>query len=330
MHTFSLVSDAPARETLVERLERAGFVEVSDEKTPDVQFSFFIDDEALDKAYFGAGGIIERTQPKALVVDLSTTVPSTAREISALIQVQDGRFVAAPLHVQNIAHPDPFASRDNVVALVAGEPEALVDVAPLMSALSGAQEVCGEEPSLAQMARCALAIQQAIQLIAHIESDALLHQAEKPELAYTVSGIIARRNLASPQVTSWMQMVRQESYASTYTIEMMMHELTCALTYADEAGLIVPQTEAALYLLRLMATLGGISLSPVALTLAYQDEEVGSRFGLNWDKAEEVFASLQGDDDYDDEDDSVRSDDEIEGWGWEPSYDHERNGYSSN
>ena len=83
-----------------------------------------------------------------------------------------------------------------------------------------------------------------------------------------------------------------------------------ALAWAEEQGLVLPQTETAAYLVRLLATVGGIELSPLALTLAYRDEASGERFGLDWHRAEGVQTLSDTDDNDDDEMD------DREGWGW--------------
>lgn len=68
-----------------------------------------------------------------------------------------------------------------------------------------------------------------------------------------------------------------------------MSEVSAAIMAADDVELIIPQAESAMHLLELLAIIGGSDKSPVALALAYGEEEDCARNGLDWTRAEQAY-----------------------------------------
>ena len=94
-------------------------------------------------------------------------------------------------------------------------------------------------------------------------------------------------------------------FDGAYTVEMLMSELSAALMAADDVDLILPQAEACLHLLELLAVIGGADKAPSALALVYGEEAACAENGLDWTRAEQAYASEEAgeEDDYDDEGD---------------------------
>ena len=87
-----------------------------------------------------------------------------------------------------------------------------------------------------------------------------------------------------------------------YTVEMFMAELSAALTAADDVDLILPQAEACLHLLELLAVIGGSDKAPAALALVYGEEKTCAEQGLDWTRAEQAYGDVaEGFDDLDDD-----------------------------
>ncbi len=78
---------------------------------------------------------------------------------------------------------------------------------------------------------------------------------------------------------------------------------------ADDYELILPQVESAFHLLELLAVIGGAAKSPTALSLVYGSDHDGDAYGLDWSRADALYAEEDGpdldalDDDYDEFDD---------------------------
>ena len=73
-----------------------------------------------------------------------------------------------------------------------------------------------------------------------------------------------------------------------------MGELAAALTAADDADLIVPQAEACMHLLELLAVIGGSDKAPIALSLVYGEEKACADQGLDWTRAEHFYGEQEG------------------------------------
>ncbi len=72
-------------------------------------------------------------------------------------------------------------------------------------------------------------------------------------------------------------------FDGTYTVEMLMSELSAALTAADDVDLILPQAEACLHLLELLAVIGGSDKAPAALAPGVRRGEDVRRAGPRLD-----------------------------------------------
>lgn len=302
--------------------------------------------QMLEDAYFDDGGFVQVARPKTLLVDLSPSTPGFARELSAVALVSDLRPVEAPLAVLDPTWDDAFSRPDNLVCFAAGEEDDVADALPLLRAIAG--EVVQEGPlGSAQLARAARTVQQVSALTASAEAQALCYAVRK---AMQAGGLAPRApHPASDASERFLRAILEERFEGTYTLEMMMGELAAALMAADDAELILPQTEACMHLLELLAVIGGSDKSPVALALVYGEEEKCAENGLDWTRAEHFYGDehaadgpLRGhghdhgaddddyDDDYGDDYDDYDADDDYDGYtGYDPDGVY-RGGYNLN
>ena len=103
---------------------------------------------------------------------------------------------------------------------------------------------------------------------------------------------------ATPVAEQVLAAVNTGRFDGTYTVEMFMAELSAALTAADDVDLILPQAEACLHLLELLAVIGGTDKAPAALALVYGEEKACAEAGLDWTRAEQAYGDA--DDELDD------------------------------
>ena len=122
-----------------------------------------------------------------------------------------------------------------------------------------------------------------------------------------------------------VQAVRQKRFAGGYTVEMLLAELSAALMAADDAEIILPQAEATMHLLELLAVIGGADMAPAALSLVYRDEAAGAEAGLDWTRAEQAYGHDHHHDDDDEDWDRFDDDDD-----WNDGADYDGFDYSSN
>lgn len=277
---FAVVGNEAVGDFVSRALEEAGWARTPDISDAEVVFTYCTHASALEDAYFDEDGLVKRAVPDTLLVDLSPSTPSLAREVGAVAAVNDLRFVEAPLVVS-----DPVAGEslvpNNVVCLVAGDDEkAIRDASAALALICATVDECGASGS-AQLAKAACTSQIASQILSAVESFALYRVSQ------TAPGAEA---FGLTSVTSKvLEAIGDDRFKGDYTVEMLMGEVVAAMTVADDADLILPQLEAIMHLLEVLAVIGGADMSPAALSLIYRDEETCAKHGLDWTRAENLF-----------------------------------------
>lgn len=280
-------------------LGEAGYEWVDHPGDADVVLTYCTAQTALEDAYFDEDGIVQRANPGALLIDLSPSTPTFARELNAVAVVNDLGIVEAPIVVVNPALPDAFVDPSNIVCFLAGEEDAVKAALPVVELLAeDVQDIGGA--GAAQLARAAYSLQNVAQLVSAIEADALYRVVRGEAGAPVADADAPRAGAATPQAESVLAAVAAARFEGTYTVEMLLGEITAALTAADDADLILPQAEAAQRLLELLAIIGGADLAPAAVSLTYRDEAAAAAAGLDWARAEQAYGHSHGEDDYDD------------------------------
>lgn len=279
------------------RLAAAGFERVAEVSAAEVVLTYCTSQTALEDAYFDSEGVVATAVPGTKLIDLSASTPSFAREVSAVAMVSDLSFVEAPLVVLDSTLEDAFAQAENLACFAAGEKDDVEAAAPVLNALVGAVHDTGGTGA-AQLARAAYTLQNTAQLVSAVEADALYRAVRRSpsEVAGGQMGNAGAITSAGGQV---LAAVAEERFNGTYTIEMFMAELSAALMAADDVDLILPQAEACMHLLELLAVIGGSDKAPASLSLVYGEESECAKNGLDWTRAEEAY----GEDDCDCDDD---------------------------
>ena len=222
---------------VADRLCGAGWQRVGDAGAADAVLTYFTTQTALEDAYFGDNGIVQGARKGTLLIDLSCTTPTFARELNAMACVADLVAVEAPLVVTDVGVPDAFAVRENLGCFVGGE-EDCVEAAREVLDLLVAHVTDAGGPGSAQLARAAYSLQAAAQLVAAVEADALYHAVRTSSDMGEIAGM--RAGAITPAGDALLAAVTDGRFDGTYTVEMLMGELTAALTTADDADLILP------------------------------------------------------------------------------------------
>ncbi|MDD6785500.1 MAG: NAD(P)-binding domain-containing protein [Eggerthellales bacterium] len=304
--TFFFGGNKTIGAALTKSLTQAGYEAIDTIESADFVFTYHTALSQLEDAYFDEKGYLAKAKKGAYLIDLSPATPELVREISAIASVSDLFYVEAPLAVNDVTLPDAFADASNLACCLAGDRPDVAAAQELLRHFVGAAHILGETGS-AQLAHAAWALQHAAMLLAAVEAEALY----RAMLRIPTSASAAAENKAGaigPQQAAIVAAIAEKRFAGTYTVEMFMADLTAALTAADDAELILPQAEACMNLLELLAIIGGSDMSPVSLALIYDEEEAASKHGLDWSRAEEYSAEMgahshEHHDEYDDDDD---------------------------
>lgn len=325
--SFVFVGNVEAGAGLARSLVEAGFPAAPSVGSADVVIALCSRQSQHEDVFYDEGGILESAMPGSYIIDCSPTTPTTAKELSAMATVNEFHMVEAPLVVRDPTIADAYGDPANLVALVAGGEGDIQAVGTMLHAMAATVRVCGAAGE-AQLAKSAITIQQCAQLASLVEADALCRASSSPDTATAVVGLACEQQLASPMVRWIHEAILREDFGSgnAYNVEMLWGELEAALAAADDHDLIMPQAEAALYLLELLATIGGMSLAPAALMLIYSDDESAARHGIDWNRAEQAYSVMghsgEGEDLDDLDDDGYDGYGDYDGFGYDEGEGH--------
>ncbi len=315
VHSFVFLGVPDVGEALSRNLIEAGYSVAGGVDSADVVITLCSRQSQLEDVYYEAGGVIAAAMPGAYVLDCSPTTPAFAKELATLATVNDLHAVEAPLVVRDCTIRNAFADPTNLMALAAGDDRDVEELMPVLQAIAGTVHRCGGSGK-GQLAKCFITIQQCAQLASLMEADALCRAHDSSGVSFSFAELALNERMMAPIARNLYETLRRGDFdeSSGYTVELLWGELESVLAAADDYDLIVPQAESVLYLLELLATIGGAGMGPAALQLVYCDEETVAEHGLDWKRAEQAYQSMSyadGEhyDDYDDYDDEEDDDD---------------------
>lgn len=294
---FAYSGHAIVGAVVTQRLSKIGYAHTDDVESADLIVTYCTSQTALEDAYFDEQGFVQTARPGTLLIDLSASTPSFARELNAVATVSDLVSIEAPLIVDDVLHSDAFGDRSNLICLVAADDKDLETARPVLDALVGTVRITGG-PGSAQLARAAYTLQMAAHVMAAIEADALYRAVQRSSASFGAS--YGRAGATTPESERVLAAINAGHFDGVYTVEMLMAELSAALMAADDVDLILPQAEACLHLLELLAIIGGADKAPSALALVYGEEAACAENGLDWTRAEQAYAAEHDEDECDD------------------------------
>ena len=282
-------------EAVAARLDEAGWQRSEEIAAADAVITFFPSMNDLEDLCFGDDGLMQLMRPGATLIDLSAVTPNFAREMNAIATLSDLRFVEAPRACKDMVALDAF-SHANLMCYAAGEEDSTRGVHDILDALFCDVRVMGGGGA-AQLARASHTIQCVAEAVAAIEAHALF-AASRRSISSMEMGA-TRVEPANYAAQTMLAAIDAGRFEGDFTCEMLMGELTAALMAADDYELIIPQAESALHLLELLVVIGGADKSPAALSLVYGDEAACAEYGLDWQRAEQLYAQEGFDDEAD-------------------------------
>lgn len=290
--TFAYKGDDTIGAVVIARLQEAGYTYVDSLADAEFVMTYCTSQTVLEDVYFDEDGLIQLAQPYTVFIDFSASTPSFAQELNAVALVNDLATVEAPLVVLDLTQVNAFDNKANLACFVGGDKNSVQAALPVIECVVGEVWETGEAGS-AQLARAAYTLQTTAQIISAVEADAL-YRATRVSLALT-GAKPHHAKAATPLSKQIISAVENGRFDGAYTVEMFMAELAAALTAADDADLILPQSEACLHLLELLAVIGGSDKTPAALSLVYGDESLCAEQGLDWTRAEKTYSDTSKD-----------------------------------
>lgn len=287
MPNFAYAGNRLFLEGIADRLTDAGFNQVESIEDAEFFLTYCNNMTKLEDIYFAEHGLIEKAHEGTVFIDLSPSTPNFSNELNAMITLSEMKYVAAPLIVKNQVEKDAF-KKSNIRCLAAAEDDSLSFALPILEAVFDDIEEL-DNIGVVQIARAGNTLQKIAETISAIESYVLLESSKKSVASIQAKGYSI--NATSPEAYFILNAIEDKQFESTYTVEMLMGELSAVIMAADDYETILPQAEAAFHLLELLAIIGGAEKSIAALYLVYgdQNEQRCKEFGLDWSRAEELY-----------------------------------------
>jgi len=202
------------------------------------------DDAASRAMWTGANGALATMQPGAVAVECTTLSIGWVRELTALAQSRNARFVDAPMAGSKVA-----AANGQLSLFVGATPELFAEIRPVLTAFAATIVHFGPTGSGA-MYKLINNMIAAAHVTALAEGIAMAEQAGLD--MDTVLNTITTGAVGSPIVKMKAQAVIAREHSDTHFALRWMHkDLTYALRAADELGVALPTTALTHELLRM-------------------------------------------------------------------------------
>jgi 3-hydroxyisobutyrate dehydrogenase len=242
----------------------------------------------VEDVYLGSDGILDAAPKGAWLIDLTTSSPTLAKEIHDAAEVVGKHAFDCPVT------GGQAGAEAGTLTLIVGATEAeIAPVRPVLEAFSSkifcfggagkgqAAKLCNQ----VSLASCMVGMADAIGLaeVSGLDVDEMLDM-----VGAGMGGSRAMHDLAPKSVA--------HDWAPGFLVEHLRKDLGLAIDEADENGLTLPGAETAYSLYDAICDLGGSRLGTQALTLLYEEPEVGEAAGLDWSALDDEDDSADADD----------------------------------
>lgn len=277
-------------------LDSAGLNNVDNPSNADFIITYCTNLSQLEDIYFDDNGLVKTISKDSIAIDMSPCTPSFATEMNAMITLSEAKMVEAPLIVIDQVAEDAF-KRENIMCFASGEENSINIAMPVLDAVFSDIQVVGG-PGVAQLAKAASTLQRVAETMAAVEAYSLM-KASRQAISSLEFGDF-KLPPTSPEAYCVLEAISQERFDGSFTVEMLMGEVSAAIMAGDDFESILPQAESAFNMLEVLAIIGGANKNPAALALLFRNEDKSNleKYGLDWSRAESGIAN---EDDWDDE-----------------------------
>jgi len=206
-------------------------------RSVDVVLSCLTDDQAVRDVYFGAGGVLENAKPETVVIEMSTILPETSRELASK---------ASQVGVQAmdvaISGSTPAAEQGTLTLLAGGNPDVFEASQPIFQAIAAKYFHMGPSGAGTTMKMVVNAI-LGIGMQAIAEASAL---GEKSGLSREILlQVLAQTAVIAPAHVGKLSRAARGDYSPQFPLPLMNKDFRLILELASEVGAKMPATSAA-------------------------------------------------------------------------------------
>jgi 3-hydroxyisobutyrate dehydrogenase-like beta-hydroxyacid dehydrogenase len=207
-------------------------------RSVDVVLSCLTDDQAVREVYFGASGVLENTKPGTVVIEMSTILPKTSREVAS-------RGLQAGVQVLDVAisGSTPAAEQGTVTLLAGGNPDVFQAALPIFQAIAARYFHLGPSGAGTTMKMVVNAI-LGIGMQAIAEAAAM---GEKAGLSREILlQVLSQTAVIAPAYQGKFPRAARGDYSPQFPLPLMNKDFRLILQLAGEVGATMPATSAAL------------------------------------------------------------------------------------
>jgi 3-hydroxyisobutyrate dehydrogenase len=215
----------------------------------------------VEETYLGAGGVVERARPGALLVDMTTSSPVLARRIAASASARGLDALDAP-----VSGGDIGAREARLVIMVGGAARAFERAGPIFALMGKNISLLGPAGSgqhckMANQIACAVGMVSWVEALAYAKRTGL----DPARVLASISGGAA----GSWAMTNLGPRVLQGNFAPGFYVKHLRKDIGIAVASAEEMGLELPGLDCARRLYDRVAELGWDELGTQALYRYY-------------------------------------------------------------
>lgn len=215
----------------------------------------------VEAVYFGSDGLIENVKPSTMLIDMTTSKPSLAKNIYDIAKLKDIKVLDAP-----VSGGDVGANNGKLTIMVGGDEDDFNAALPILQAMG--ENIRLQGPAGAgQHTKVVNQVSIASGMIGMIEA---LIYAEKANLdANTVLKSIGTGAAGSWSLDNYAPRIIKNDFAPGFAIKHFIKDMEIAIESAHELGMTTPGLELALSMYKELAANGLEEKGIHALMLYY-------------------------------------------------------------
>lgn len=228
----------------------------------------------VEELYLSRGGILEASEQGAYLIDMTTSSPQLARDISEVAEVSGKHAFDAPVT------GGPEGARAGTLTVFCGADEQTLSGVRDVLACMAAKVVCFGGAGKGQLAKLANQTALAGAMVGFAEGLAFAKQAGL-DVRQTLDALMGGM-AGSKAMEVFGPKVLAGDYAPGFSVQHYLKDIGLIEDAAQSMELTLPGVDTARDLYGVLAAIGAGKLGTQAVALMYEDEQTCAKHGLDW------------------------------------------------
>ena len=246
----------------------------------DVVFTMVGYPEDVEELYLAGDGLLTASKPGAILIDLTTSSPSLARDIAGAAAGSERTAFDCP-----VTGGEAGAIAGTLTAIVGATERDIEPVRAILESFTS-RIFCFGGAGKGQSAKLANQVALAASMVGMADSLAFAQQ-EGLDLEQTREMILAGTG-ASDALEQLGPKAIDGDWKPGFKVRHFIKDIGLALAEAEERDIALPGADVAFTLYDMLDAIGGAELGTQAITVLYQEEEAAVAAGLDWSRYTEA------------------------------------------